>query len=342
MDIKNKYQISEEMLARFLDGNVSKSEVEKILTSAQKVPELSECLDILTDIAPRQVSFTYRPHFLPIWRLAAANDHNTCSIRCEIYILKKHQTSFNAWTLLRQAKLNNWLQREGTPLHNVGRILEVMGFKVTRKYDSTPEDLTPLLLAKYDIIAVVDKNILNDGTMGEKPEYHAVIIEGLDSEIIRYIDPDCNDFCQISVGCFVDAWAATRFYMVYGAPDRQYNPQPLEFGDINLPHGLESLTEAIAENVHDVWARARMDEGWTYGEHRDDINKKHPDLTDYSSLPQSEKNYDSILARNTLKMVLSMGFGIIDCREDSACPKCGTMNSPDCKFCPSCGKRLKD
>lgn len=39
------------------------------------------------------------------------------------------------------------------------------------------------------------------------------------------------------------------------------------------------LREAIAENAHEVWAAARIKEGWTYGKGRDDANKKYPDLT---------------------------------------------------------------
>ena len=36
-----------------------------------------------------------------------------------------------------------------------------------------------------------------------------------------------------------------------------------------------------------------MDEGWTYGEKRDDIHKKHPCLVSYDELPEEEKRVRS-------------------------------------------------
>ena len=71
------------------------------------------------------------------------------------------------------------------------------------------------------------------------------------------------------------------------------------------------LREAIAENAHDVWAEARIEEGWTYGPVRDDAHKKHPDLIPYSALPESEKEYDRIMAFNTIKLVRKLGFKIV-------------------------------
>ena len=70
------------------------------------------------------------------------------------------------------------------------------------------------------------------------------------------------------------------------------------------------IIERIAENIHEVWAKARMDEGWTYGEKRDDIHKKHPCLVPYDELPEEEKEYDRNTAMNTIKMVKKLGFRI--------------------------------
>ncbi|MDE5585345.1 MAG: Ryanodine receptor Ryr [Muribaculaceae bacterium] len=85
----------------------------------------------------------------------------------------------------------------------------------------------------------------------------------------------------------------------------------MDVSDILLDAELEELTEAIAENAHDVWARARMDEGWTYGPVRDDARKLHPDLVPYAKLPETEKEYDRIMAMNTLRLVRRLGFDII-------------------------------
>lgn len=89
-----------------------------------------------------------------------------------------------------------------------------------------------------------------------------------------------------------------------------YIPEPMDLSLVDLPESLIQLSERIAENVHEVWAKARMDEGWTYGEKRDDIHKKHPCLVSYDELPEEEKEYDRNTAMNTIKMVKKLGFRI--------------------------------
>ena len=89
-----------------------------------------------------------------------------------------------------------------------------------------------------------------------------------------------------------------------------YTPEPMDLSSVDIPESLIQLSERIAENVHEVWAKARMDEGWTYGEKRDDIHKKHPCLVPYDELPEEEKEYDRNTAMNTIKMVKKLGFRI--------------------------------
>ena len=89
-----------------------------------------------------------------------------------------------------------------------------------------------------------------------------------------------------------------------------YTPEPMDLSSVDLPESLIQLSERIAENVHEVWAKARMDEGWTYGEKRDDIHKKHPCLVPYDELPEEEKEYARNTAMNTIKMVKKLGFRI--------------------------------
>ena len=89
-----------------------------------------------------------------------------------------------------------------------------------------------------------------------------------------------------------------------------YTPEPMDLSSVDLPESLIQLSERIAENVHEVWAKARMDEGWTYGGKRDDIHKNHPCLVPYDELPEEEKEYDRNTAMNTIKMVKKLGFRI--------------------------------
>jgi ryanodine receptor 2 len=90
-----------------------------------------------------------------------------------------------------------------------------------------------------------------------------------------------------------------------------YQPRPIDTTAVNLPHELLKLTECLAENTHDHWARQRLADGWTHGPKRDDPSKQHPCLVPYADLPESEKQYDRITAMETLKAILSLGYRIV-------------------------------
>jgi ryanodine receptor 2 len=89
-----------------------------------------------------------------------------------------------------------------------------------------------------------------------------------------------------------------------------YQPRPIDTSKSVLPKDLLDLTEKLAENAHDVWARRRLSEGWTLGPKRDDTAKKHPDLIPYAELPESEKQYDRQTAMETLKAIVVLGYRI--------------------------------
>lgn len=91
---------------------------------------------------------------------------------------------------------------------------------------------------------------------------------------------------------------------------RKYIPQPADTNHINLPKELNSLVEEMAKNVHEVWAKSRMDQGWRYGSERNDILKQHPCLVPYEELPDVEKAYDRDTAISTLKLICKLGYKI--------------------------------
>ena len=89
-----------------------------------------------------------------------------------------------------------------------------------------------------------------------------------------------------------------------------YTPHPYDVFGVELPEALNSLTEKIAENVHDVWAAGRIAQGWTYGESRNDALKQTPCLVPYGELPEDEKEYDRATALGTLRLILALGYKI--------------------------------
>lgn len=90
----------------------------------------------------------------------------------------------------------------------------------------------------------------------------------------------------------------------------KYTPQPVDTTGIQLPKELKQLVEQMAKNVHEVWAEARISQGWTYGEQRNDELKTHPCLIPYEDLPEEEKEYDRNTSIETLKLIIKLGFKI--------------------------------
>ena len=91
---------------------------------------------------------------------------------------------------------------------------------------------------------------------------------------------------------------------------KQYKPKPIDTKDIILPTELNNLIEEMSKNVHEVWAETRISQGWTYGEERNDTEKKHPCLVPYEELSEEEKEYDRNTSIETIKLILKLGFKI--------------------------------
>ena len=64
-------------------------------------------------------------------------------------------------------------------------------------------------------------------------------------------------------------------------------------------------------NVHDLWARSRIEQEWVYGKERSDDLKHHPCLIPYEDLTEVEKDYDRDTALCTLKLITKLGYKII-------------------------------
>lgn len=91
---------------------------------------------------------------------------------------------------------------------------------------------------------------------------------------------------------------------------KNYVPQPIDTSDIELPDELNGLIEEMAKNVHEVWAKGCIEQGWVYGEERSDDLKHHPCLIPYEDLPEVEKDYDRDTALGTLKLIIKIGFNL--------------------------------
>lgn len=85
----------------------------------------------------------------------------------------------------------------------------------------------------------------------------------------------------------------------------------MESGKMELIEGISrELVEELAEHVHDMWAKNRRAEGWTYGETRNDEKKETPCLVPYAELPEIEKEYDRCTAMETIRFLTEKGYKI--------------------------------
>jgi hypothetical protein len=89
-----------------------------------------------------------------------------------------------------------------------------------------------------------------------------------------------------------------------------YQPKPVDTSRVKLNSQILKLTETLARNAHEVWAKQRLADGWVFGPRRDDRRKRHPCLVPYEQLPDSEKQYDRNAAMETLKTIVALGYRI--------------------------------
>ena len=94
-----------------------------------------------------------------------------------------------------------------------------------------------------------------------------------------------------------------------------YTPSPIDTSDVKLPKELERLVEQISKNVHDVWAKGRLEQGWSFGPIRDDKLKQSPCLVPYADLPEDEKDYDRNTSLETLRVLIKLGYKIVKDKE---------------------------
>jgi class 3 adenylate cyclase/tetratricopeptide (TPR) repeat protein len=89
-----------------------------------------------------------------------------------------------------------------------------------------------------------------------------------------------------------------------------YQPHPIDASIIQLNPSLLELAEHLAKNNHDIWAKARFEEGWKHGPQRDDDKKEHPGLLPYEELSEQERDYDRRTVLSTLQLVLALGYEV--------------------------------
>lgn len=266
-------------------------------------------------------------NILPLMSKAAQNvADNLCAIRCEGYALRAMGIDVSAKELEAEAESQGLLKSDGTALYSIGQLSAKRGLFVSRKYDCTINDVTKSLKHGDVIIAVIDNTELKikpqdakrlDLQYGKLPN-HAVIIQSVDvnNNSISLLNPgNTTEKQDFPLDVFFEAWNDSSNYLII-SNRCHYKPHPINLSDVKLEKEIVELREAIAENAHEVWAKARREEGWSYGPERDDSEKTDPNLLPYDLLPEKEKERFRQISMESIKFLKKLGWSFINGKQE--------------------------
>ncbi|XP_058262201.1 ryanodine receptor 2 isoform X22 [Hemibagrus wyckioides] len=89
-----------------------------------------------------------------------------------------------------------------------------------------------------------------------------------------------------------------------------YKPAPMDLSHIKLASTQEAMVDRLAENAHNVWARDRIRQGWTYGIQQDVKNKRNPRLVPYALLDERTKKSNKDSLREAVRTLLGYGYNL--------------------------------
>ena len=191
-----------------------------------------------------------------------------------------------------------------------GETFKDTNLRVYERCTANPGTVFTALRKGGIVIPVVDASLLGEYNM--KVTATVVIKANQITDMVDLYVPKSNDIQTFPIAAFVEAWEATGGICTtaFPADTKTYHPKLIDLEYVELPEGFDELREAIAENAHDRWALERQSEGWTYGPKRDDSKLETPDMVPYAQLPESEKQYDRVMAEDTLKLLTALGYKI--------------------------------
>lgn len=158
------------------------------------------------------------------------NYPDTCAIKSQQLILESNGIDVSETELRDEAIRNGWYAPGmGTPMENVGDLLESHGMEVHRYVNASVSDIASELSQGHQVIVGVDSGELwnagpdetfEDIIYGEQAD-HALLVSGIvvdpftAEESILLTDPGTGDVCmEYPVDQFEDAWDDSGDFMV--------------------------------------------------------------------------------------------------------------------------------
>ena len=252
---------------------------------------------------------------LPIERMAAKSDSNDCVIRCEQFVLEKYGIDRSLIDLRINAEVEGWREKEGTPLHYIGWLIENSktpdGVKFSlARFTIDSMRLKPIEQLRYELKTGCQV-ILAISQGGEEAD-HAIVVTDVTTDLVEVFDPSKGyGTIMLTHSELLEQWEFSNYYMVSITlcGRRPYTPHPLDLSDISL-EGIENLVPILMENAHEVWAKARQKDGWKYGPKRNKGKKLSPFMLPYSEMADKDKETDRVTVETTLKFLKKIGYSI--------------------------------
>ena len=325
-----KIKITERLLSLFLTGDTTPDETYAILKAAKSDPDIAFFMEVAkadgffsflpqSNQSARPVCQLFALHLrhLPVMRLAAINEANDCVVKCEQYIFEKRGLQDQYEGLVKQGRHHDWLQEDGTPLYNIGRLLELAQLSVSRRFGGTLNDMQCELNGGCSVIVALNANRLsNPQSRSSSICDHAVVVTEInkDEDYVELYDPQSsNQTDRYPVETFLRAWKPSKnfFVSIIERGVRPYTPHPEYVAHIKLSKDIVPIADMLAENAHEIWAKDRLAEAEKKKAKGEMVNPyDDPFMKPFHELTKQQRKTDYSSALNTIKLLYKLGFSI--------------------------------
>ena len=323
--------ISDELLTLFVEGRTTVEESAAILAAAKENLDIRYYLEtaiedgmffktkVAENAASKPVCQLYNLNIkhLPVMCLAANGVANDCVVKCEAFVLSLFGKDSQYKRLYREACRHDWLRKGGTPLYNIGRLLELAQLSVSRKFGGRLEDIKDELYGNCSVIVALNANRLaNPKGRSVAVCDHAVVVTDIDQAegYVELYDPQSgNQTVRYPIGTFLRTWKPSKNYFVsiIERGVRPYTPHPEYVAHIKLPENIVPIADMLAENAHEIWAKDRLAEAEKKKENGEEVNPfDDPFMKPFHELTKQQRKTDYSSALNTIKLLYKLGFSI--------------------------------
>ena len=324
--------ISDELLALFVEGRTTVEESAAVLAAAKENLDIRYYIEtaiedgmffktkVTENAASKPVCQLYKLNIkhLPVMSHAACGVSNDCVVKCEAFVLSLFGKDSKYKKLYRDARHHDWLRKEGTPLYNIGRLLELAQLSVSRRFGGTPDEIQRELNGNCSIIVALNSDrLLNPQSHFSAVCDHAVVVNVIDENegYVELYDPQSgNQTDRYSLETFLRAWKPSKYFFVsiIERGVRPYTPHPEYVAHIKLPEEIVPIADILAENAHEIWAKDRLHEAEAKKAKGKDVNPyDDPFMKPFHELTKQQRKTDYSSALNTIKLLYKLGFSII-------------------------------